>query len=39
MSNNDTWQEPTKEPNLFEKILILLMIIISELFFQRGKHG
>lgn len=33
------WYEPTPEPTFFEKIIVLVMMIISAIFFQSGKQN
>ena len=37
MSNNDIWETDTKKPTFVEGLIIICMMMISALFFQRGK--
>lgn len=43
MSHEDEWQKPVPEPNIFQKLIILIIAIISDIFWeaekqQRGKR-
>lgn len=37
MSNNDNWEVNNKQPTFWDGLLILFTMLISALFFQRGK--